>query len=167
METENEVALPAAAVQDLAKQLMEESDASKYKDLVELFNWNLSKKQLNRVAKLDELFDDITDQMVARFRHKPDQFSNDDLLNYMKTVQGAIDNTTKKLNDAVETPKIIQQTNTQINVSLNEASFDRDARERILAAVRATLAAASTPPDPEPIPEYEDKTEGEISNGES
>lgn len=150
---------PSLSISEIANQIQNESDISKSKELIDLFNWSLSKKHITRVAKLDDLFDDITDQMVARFKHKPDQFSNDDLLNYMKTVQAAIDNNSKHIEDMPEAPKIVQN-NTQINVNLVD-KFDRESRARILAAVQATLAAASS--SSEPL-EYEDKTEGDISN---
>lgn len=146
-------------VKEIALKIQEEPDASKSKELIDLFNWNLSKKQISRVAKLDELFDDVTDQMILRFKNKPDQFSNDDLLNYMKTVQGAMENTSKHIDDLPEAPKIIQN-NTQININGVE-QFDRDSRARILAAVQATLAAAQQPE----VIEYEDKTD--ISGGNS
>lgn len=146
-------------VKEIALKIQEEPDASKSKELIDLFNWNLSKKQISRVAKLDELFDDVTDQMILRFKNKPDQFSNDDLLNYMKTVQGAMENTSKHIDDLPEAPKIIQN-NTQININGVE-QFDRDSRARILAAVQATLAAAQQPE----VIEYEDKTD--ISEGNS
>lgn len=145
-------------VKELAVKIQEESDASKSKELIDLFNWNLSKKQISRIAKLDELFDDVTDQMILRFKTKPDQFSNDDLLNYMKTVQGAMENTSKHIDDLPEAPKIIQN-NTQININGVE-KFDRESRARILAAIQATLAAAQTPE----LIDYEDKTEGDNSN---
>ena len=145
-------------VKELAVKIQEEPDASKSKELIDLFNWNLSKKQISRVAKLDELFDDVTDQMILRFKTKPDQFSNDDLLNYMKTVQNAMESTSKHIDEIPEAPKIIQN-NTQININGVE-KFDRDSRARILAAIQATLAAAQTPE----LIDYEDKTEGDTSN---
>ena len=135
----------------LVQDVMAETDVDKTKDLIALFNWNLAKKNVARVHKLNNLFDNVTDQMVKRFQYKPDQFSNDDLLNYMKAVQGAIDNSSKVIEGADEPPKIIN--NTQINVTMNSETFDRDARARILAAVQATLAAAQELPV-----EYEDKT---------
>jgi hypothetical protein len=97
--------------------------------------------------------------MIKRFETKPDQFSNDDLLNYMKAVQGAIDSSNKILDNVEEPPPQIVQNNTQINVNVVD-NFDRESRARILAAVQATLNAAN---NPESI-EYEDKTEGDNSN---
>lgn len=126
---------------NLAIQILEEKDPDKAKQLIALFNWNLSKKNTSRILKLNGLYDDVTEQMVTRFRTRSDQFTNSDLLDYMKAVQGAIDTSTKNLVQMEEPPTIVQQHNTQINVNLVD-SFDRDAKERILAAVQATLKQA-------------------------
>lgn len=129
--------------QELANQILAEKDLDKTKDLIALFNWNMSKKNAARILKLNNLYDSVTDQMVTRFATKADQFSNSDLLDYMKTVQGAIDTTTKNLSQIEDPPVIIQsQHNTQINVNVNEA-FDSEARARILSAVEAVLNCTS------------------------
>lgn len=131
-------------INNLANQVLAEQDPDKAKKLIALFNWNISKKNTSRILKLNSLYDDVTDQMVARFKTKADQFSNSDLLDYMKAVQGAIDTSSKNLSQIEEPPTIVQQNNTQINVNVVD-SFDRDARERILAAIQATLKTAQQP----------------------
>ena len=147
-------------IQQLADSIRDEQDVAKTQDLISLFNWNLSKKNVARLLKLNNLYDSVTDQMKFRFENKPDQFSNDDLLNYMKTLQGAIDTSNKQLQNIDQPAPQIIQNNTQINVAVNEHTFSRESRERILAAVQATLKAASTSDNIE----YEDKTEGENPN---
>ena len=128
-------------INSLASQVLVESDPEKTKQLIELFNWNISKKNTTRVLKLNNLYDDVTDQMVLRFKTRSDQFSNSDLLDYMKAVQSAIDTSQKNLTSMDTAPTIVHQTNTQINVQV-ENSFDRDARERILEAIQSTLSMA-------------------------
>ena len=128
----------------LASQVLEESDPEKAKQLIALFNWNISKKNTARILKMNDLYDEVTDQMVLRFKTKADQFSNSDLLDYMKAVQGAIDTSTKNLSQVEEPPTIVHQTNTQINVNV-VGTFDRDSKDRILAAIQATLKAAQQP----------------------
>ena len=145
---ENEEIIPVKSnmnnkINELVENILDEQDPNKTKDLVELFNWNMSKKNILRIQKLNDLYDSITDQMVERVDKRADQFSNSDLLDYVKTIQGAIDVNTKNLAQVQEPPLIVQQTNTQINVNVVD-SFDREAKERILAAVQATLAQAST-----------------------
>lgn len=128
----------------LASQVLEESDPEKAKQLIALFNWNISKKNTARILKMNDLYDEVTDQMVLRFKTKADQFSNSDLLDYMKAVQGAIDTSTKNLSQVEEPSTIVHQTNTQINVNVVD-TFDRDSKDRILAAIQATLKAAQQP----------------------
>lgn len=127
-------------ISDLAQQVMAETDPDKAKQLIGLFNWNISKKQTSRILKLNELYDDVTDHMVTRFKTKSDQFSNSDVLDYMKAVQGAIDTSTKNLTQ-IEDPPTIVQNNTQINVNVVDG-FDRDAKIRIFEAIQATLKNA-------------------------
>lgn len=136
----------------LAKQILDEPDPDKAKQAVALFNWNISKKNTTRILKLNDLYDDVTDQMVLRFKTKSDQFSNSDLLDYMKAVQGAIDTSTKNLAQIEEPPTIVQQNNTQVNINVVDG-FDRDARERILAAIQQTMKGAKAAPviEAEPI----------------
>lgn len=128
----------------LASQVLAESDPEKAKQLIALFNWNISKKNTARILKMNDLYDEVTDQMVLRFKTKADQFSNSDLLDYMKAVQGAIDTSAKNLSQVEEPPTIVQQNNTQINVNVVD-TMDRDSRDRILSAIQATLRAAQQP----------------------
>lgn len=128
----------------LASQVLAESDPEKAKQLIALFNWNISKKNTARILKMNDLYDEVTDQMVLRFKTKADQFSNSDLLDYMKAVQGAIDTSAKNLSQVEDPPTIVHQNNTQINVNVVD-TFDRDSKDRILAAIQATLKAAQQP----------------------
>lgn len=150
-------------IKDIAQQVIYEEDLDKTKDLVALFNWNMSKKNVARLLKLNNLFDAVSDQMVERFMKKPDQFSNSDLLDYMKTVQSAIDNSTKALSQTEEPPLIVQN-NTQININSAEP-FTRESRAKIADAVFAILAKASKEqPADISVEDFEDKTEADAIN---
>ena len=117
-------------VTDIVSQVVKEDDVDKTKDLISLFNWNMTKKNVVRVQKLNSLFDNVTEQMIRRFELKPDQFSNDDLLNYMKTIQGVITTSNKSMEE-IETPApSIVQNNTQINVNI-ENTLSRESRESL------------------------------------
>lgn len=146
MEENKELTIRSAfdtQINELVQNIYEEQDPAKTKDLVELFNWNMSKKNVSRIQKLNELYDSITEQMTERITQRASQFSNSDLLDYVKTIQSAIDVNTKNLSQVQEEPPlIVQQHNTQINVNIEE-KFDAEAKARILAAVQATLKQAS------------------------
>lgn len=146
MNNENQLISTSAVdnkIGDIAKEVLEEENPDKAKELISLFNWNMSKKNVARILKLNQLYDDVTDQMAIRLATRSDQFTNSDLLDYMKTIQGAIDTSTKNMNQVEEPPLIVQQ-NTQINVNMGD-QFNREAKERILAAIQFTLNSANTP----------------------
>lgn len=149
-----------SSIVDIAQQVIDEEDLDKTKDLVALFNWNMSKKNVARLLKLNNLFDAVSDQMVERFIKKPDQFSNSDLLDYLKTVQGAIDSSSKALSQTEEPPVIVQN-NTQININ-NAESFNRESRAKIADAVFAILNASAA--SEIPVEDFEDKTVNDSEN---
>ena len=137
-------------IQDLSNQILEEQDPDKAKQLIAMFNWNISKKNTARIQKLDQLYDKVTEQMEVRLNTRSDQFSNSDLLDYMKAVQGAIDTSSKNLTQMEEPPTIVQQNNTQVNINVGD-SFDRDSKIRIFEAIQAVLKSAETQVNNEPI----------------
>ena len=152
-------------VTDITNKVIQESDISNTQDLIALFNWNISKKNVARVFKLNKLLDHVTDQMLFRFEQRSDQFSNDDLLNYMKVVSSTIETSNKSIENTQPPPEIVNN-NTQITVNVMN-QFDRDSRERILAAVQATLKDLNKqePQDTAPI-ELDDKEFSEVHNSD-
>ena len=66
------------STQQIADEIIKETDTKKLKDLTYLFNLNLTKKNVLRVLKLNTLLDKVSDQMLERFEKKPGEFSNSD-----------------------------------------------------------------------------------------
>lgn len=122
---------------ELAQKIIDEDDLEQTKKLVDLFNLNQAKKNVLRVLKLNSLLDKVSDQMIERFEKTPDNFSNNDLLNYMQVTQSAIDRANKALNLVDETPAI-NITNNVVNVN-DTNKLDKDSRDRITNAVKAIL----------------------------
>lgn len=121
---------------DLATQIIAENDLKKVQDLTHLFNLNQAKKNVLRVIKMNSLLDKISDQMIERVEKTPDNFSNNDLLNYMQVTQSAIDRANKSLNLVDETPAI--QLN-QVNINVNDDVLSRDSRERVTDAIKSIM----------------------------
>lgn len=132
-------------VEGLAQQIIDEPDVEKTKDLIELFNWNMQKKNALRILKLEGLLDSVSDQMIERFEKRPGEFSNSDLLNYLQTIQTTLDKTSQNLTKADETPKIQLQQNNQVNVNILDG-FDRESKGRIADAIKAILQDAQITP---------------------
>ena len=122
---------------DLIDPILEETDLDNLNDIIKLFNINLKKKNLIRSSKLSEVQDKVVEQIASRIEDRPDNFSNDDLLKYYKTIQDTLNRADSSL-DSMEVPSI--QVNQQINVNTNE--FDRESRKRILNTVQQILQAS-------------------------
>lgn len=126
-------------IENLTKQILSETDESKSKDLIHLFNLNQSKKNVLRSTKYSDMLELVIKQMIERITKTPDNFSNDDLLKFFAAVNTALG----KINDSIgqidETPAIQINNNTQINVQ-SEDKLSREEKERTIDAVKALLA---------------------------
>lgn len=130
----------------LIKQIVEETDEQKVRDLTQLFNANQNKKTMARVDKLSDLLDTITDQALTRFSTRPDEISNKELFDGLRVVQDLIERGQKQVSGAGETPliQVNQQTN-EVNIGGNTTSnLNRDSRERVKSAVLSLLSSINT-----------------------
>ena len=84
----------------------------------------------------------ITDNAIQRFTEKPDNFSNQELLQGLKVVQDMVEKSQKQINGATETQAPLIQINQQTNNIGAETSVDtmsRDSREKVKSAVMNVL----------------------------
>ena len=127
-------------VAQLVDQVVQEQDPNKVKDLTELFNASINKKNMVRLAKLNSLLDKTTDQALERFETQPDQFSNKELLDYINVVSTINDKATSSLKDATLVPVQLHQNNVNINIDPhNITNLTRESRQRILDVVNSML----------------------------
>ena len=125
------------APEDMVDSILEETDIDDLNDIIKLFNVNLKKRNLIRSSKLSEVQDKVVEQIASRVEDRPDNFSNDDLLKYYKTIQDTLNKADMSL-EQMDVPTI--QVNQQINVGTDE--FDRESRKRILDTVNQILQSA-------------------------
>lgn len=144
---------------DIEKSILEEENLDDLNDIVKLFNISLKKKDLIRNSKLSEAQDKIVDQIIARVSERPDNFSNEDLLKYYKTIQDSLTKMDGSLDD-IKVPTI--QLNQQINIGQEE--FDRDSRKKIIETVNRVLALAKE--TSQDIEDVIDLDEGDIETGD-
>lgn len=127
--------------EELEQKLIEETDIDNMKNIINLFNLNIKKKDIVRTAKLNDLQDKVFDQMDKRLTHKADEFSNTDLINYYKTIQESINKADTTL-DKVDTPSI-QIVQNQLNIHQNDESvIDRDSRQKVINLVNKFMNLA-------------------------
>lgn len=144
--TENEIVVKSA---DLSKEALEiingiisEKDTAKANQLIELFNSNQNKKTIVRVNKLNDLLDKITDQTIERFEKRPDEISNQEILQALKIIQELAEKNQKQLTEknTAERPLIqINQQNNELNLGGTDG-LSKESRDRVKQAVAAILA---------------------------
>ena len=143
-EWSNKEILNKEALQIIDKVIIEQ-DPAKTKDLTYLFNANQNKKAMIRVNKLGELLDTMADQALTRFTKKPDEISNQELLQGMKVVQDIIDKGQKQISGVSETPLIqINQQNNELNIGESQTTLSKESRDKVKNAVMSLLANIET-----------------------
>lgn len=126
---------------ELISQIVAESDEQRSRELTQLFNANQNKKTMIRVNKLSELLDTITDQALARFTARPDEISNKELFDGLKTVQDLIERGQKQVASSPADTPLIQFNQQNNEVNLGTSTLNRDSRERVKSAVMGLLAS--------------------------
>ena len=129
---------------DITQKIMDEQDVNKVKDMTAVFNLLQQKKNLLRVLKLNGLLDTVSDKIVQRFEQRPDEFSNADLVSYLKVIEDAVDKANKSLNiNEMEVPQValLQQNNVSVVVGGTEQVLDRESRAKVANAISAYLDA--------------------------
>lgn len=134
-----------ADIAGVVKDIVDEKDYNKLKDLTNLFNMNQVKKNALRIASYDELLDKIGAEMTGRIEAHPDAFSNDELVKYANVVSGILSRAEEQVGKIDEVPPIqLNQQNNTVNVNVGINELDRESRERVLSAVRALLSTTNT-----------------------
>ena len=129
----------------LIERIISEKNEQKVQDLTQLFNANQNKKTMVRVEKLSNLLDTITDQALVRFTTRPDEISNKELFDGLKTVQDLIERGQKQVSGVGTAPliQVNQQTN-EVNIGNTSNNLSRDSRERVKSAVLSLLSSITT-----------------------
>ena len=100
-------------------------------------------KTMQRILKSNQLLDKVTEEALDRFIKNKDEFTNQDLLNYMKVVQDSINNSQKTLSTQQEQiSKPLIQINQQ-NITTNEP-LSKESQEKILSVVEELMKLTSS-----------------------
>lgn len=158
-----------ATVEDIASGIMQEEDPDRLKKLVQLFNLNLSKKSVARSISINTLIDHVTDQMEERLVKRADEFSNLELINYLKVLQDSLDRSSKAMEQVNEAPVInFTQNNNTVNIGNGDSTgIDRESRERIMDAVSAYLSGIQNKEDAYTVPFEEQNDDNENKESET
>lgn len=162
MQDENNIVTLNSSPEELEQKLIQETDIDELKNVINLFNLNIKKKDILRTNKLSNLQDLVTDQMGERLEKNAGAFSNKDLIDYFKIIQESINKADNSLN-GVDTPAIQLNQQFNLNVDNKKDELDKDSRDRVADAVNAILAKMKQPQQ-EKIVEVEYKELEESQN---
>lgn len=140
----------------IVNEIVNIEDPKELDSYLEKFNQNMSKKNLLRILKMNELSDKVVDEAIDRIENHPDELTHQELINYIKVSQEAIN--TKKNEVSTLTPITLNQQNNNINVNVDSRDednirVDRRSKERIIDAVSKLLKLSMTMPKEENIEE--------------
>lgn len=117
-----------------------------FDNLIKIFNANQLKKTMQRILKSNELLDKVTEQVANRLANSTDDFTNTDLLNYMKVFQDSINNSQKTLtNQSEQLSKPLIQINQQ-NIN-NTMEVSKESQEKIVTVVEELLKVINASSD--------------------
>ena len=80
MPEEKAIATLDTPVDELEQKLVDETDIDELKNIINLFNLNIKKKDILRTSKLSDLQDKVTEQIGQRLEYNAAAFSNKDLI---------------------------------------------------------------------------------------
>lgn len=137
-----------------------EEDVDKLKNLINLFNLNIKKKEILRKETLSELQDQTINQIQKRIENRPDEFTNKELVDYMKTFSELLDKNTSLVDDDLNT---IQLNNaSEVNINIGTEYLSRDSRQRISSVVSDILNSINKEQQNENIIDVEVTTKKEM-----
>ena len=130
---------------ELINAIIAEQDLDKTKDLTYVFNINQNKKTMVRMDKLSELQDKLVAQFSKRISERPDEISNQELMNALKIVQDILERGQKQISGTEEKPliQINQQTNS-VNVGDEAVTLSRESKQRVANVVSDLLKGLGT-----------------------
>lgn len=133
---------------------VENSNIDKTKDLTYLFNANQNKKTMVRLDSLSNLQDKLVGLLSKRVTDRPDEMSNQEVMQALKIVQDIMDRSTKNIMGTDNQAPLIQinQQDNSVNMGEGINSASRESKNRVRNAVMSLLSsindATATPQEP-------------------
>lgn len=149
--------------QSVVDEIIVNDDPAKMQDLMNLFNMNMVKKNIMRRLKLEDLLDYVSDSMLERFEKRPDEMSNKDLIDFMNSINSAIEKNHKNIQNVDSVPQIAinNQQNNQVNITIQEDTLPRESREKVLDFIQNFLSSANNQ-EANPVLDNEEDIQGDV-----
>lgn len=162
------LSLAKSKQEGLIKNIIEEDNVDKLKDLTHLFNAHQTKRQILRTNALNDLQDALVGQMLEKLNQVPDNFNNTDIANWMRVVTQALDATQKSVSQIDTVPIVNIQQNNQINLN-SVGTLSKESRDKISEVLNQILKKDKNPIDLDDDKDvlYSDESENTISDPNS
>ena len=118
--------------------LINETDPTKLRQLIDIFNLNIRKKDIIRATKLSALQDRVVNEMSERIINHSDNFSNKDLLDYFKTIQDTQNKTDTSIDNVNIPIPTIQINHNEVNMN-NDSVLSRESKNKVSQTVQKIL----------------------------
>ena len=122
-----------------------EEDIDKLKNLIDLFNVNIKKKEILRKQTLSQLQDKVLYQVQRRIENNPEEFTNKELNDFMKTFSDMLDRDATLIDDDINAIQLNSPQEVNININNEIKYLDKDSRHRIANAVSNILNSIKEP----------------------
>lgn len=179
MEEENKVALPEELSDDellpteidtvpleqetktVINKIVKADSVDELKSYVDMFSLNMAKKNAVRIAKYQNLLDAVVDQGLLRAEKHPGEFSNKEIIDYMRVVQDQI-NTSKNEIEHIGEKQTIQITNQKNEVNINlDSGLSRESKNKVIDTIRALVQQVTAPNQDEELYNNNDESNEE------
>lgn len=118
--------------------LINETDPTKLRQLIDIFNLNIRKKDIIRATKLSTLQDKVVNEMSERIINHSDNFSNKDLLDYFKTIQDTQNKTDTSIDNVNIPIPTIQINHNEVNMN-SDSMLSRESKNKVSQTVQKIL----------------------------
>lgn len=118
--------------------LINETDPIKLRQLIDIFNLNIRKKDIIRATKLSTLQDKVVNEMSERIINHSDNFSNKDLLDYFKTIQDTQNKTDTSIDNVNIPIPTIQINHNEVNMN-SDSVLSRESKNKVSQTVQKIL----------------------------
>lgn len=135
--------------EDLKSEIMKASNEDDFKSVLGLINLLQAKKEALRVIEVDNLIDDVIAQAKERITKRPGEFSNVEIIQYIKTLSDQKTSSRRNIVEMSETPMIqINNTKQELNINMVDG-MSRESKEKVIDVVQKILNSARTAPNTE------------------
>lgn len=127
----------------ILSQLVGEQDAGKTKDLTYLFNQNQNKKTMVRIDKMGDLVDSLTNKLSDRITKQPEQFTNKELVDTIKTLSDLMERGQARVMGLDQEAPFIQVNQQNNEINTEASTLDKESRDKVKSAIMNLLKSAT------------------------